>query len=85
MRKQRATGADLVKLWLAALVVIGASIWILSQSTVDCPTSVTDNAGVGRCIGTSFAHAFAPAAPWAIAFAAALAAIATLIFALRRR
>lgn len=78
-------GVDLVKLWLAALFVIGASIWVLSQSTVNCPTSIVDSAGMGRCIGTSFAHAFAPAAPWAIAFAGALAAIATLIFALRRR
>jgi hypothetical protein len=85
MPKRKATGTDLAKLWLAAAVVIGASIWVLSQSTVDCPTSITDGAGMGRCVGTSFAHSFAPAALWAIAFAAGMAILATVIYSLRRR
>lgn len=83
--RRKADGTDLVKLWLAAIVVIGASCWILSQSTVDCGASITDGVGTGRCIATSIAHAFAPAAPWAIALAAGLSTLATLIFVVRRR
>ena len=83
--RRKAGGTDLAKLWLAAIVVIGASCWILSQSTVDCATTITDGGGTGRCIATSIAHAFAPAAPWAIAFAAGIASLATLIFVVRRR
>lgn len=86
MAKRRSTAGDLVKMWFATLVVLGACVWTLSQSTVVCEiTGPAFGAGAGRCIGTSIAHGLAPYLPWVMAIVAGLAVIATLRFALRRR
>ncbi|MFE4468947.1 hypothetical protein ACFRFH_09020 [Leifsonia sp. NPDC056824] len=84
MSKRRATGGDLVKLWLLTAFVIGCCIWVLSQSTVDCQVEAgTVNAG--RCVATSMAHGFAPYLPWVMIGLGGLTVIATLRFLLRRR
>ncbi|MEV8212534.1 hypothetical protein [Leifsonia sp. NPDC077715] len=86
MAKRRGTSGDLVKMWIATIVVLGASAWLLAQSTVVCEISgPAFGAGAGRCITTSIAHGLAPYLPWVMVVAALFAIVATLAFALRRR
>lgn len=86
MAKRRGTSGDLVKMWSATIVVLGASAWLLSQSTVVCEISgPAFGGGAGRCIATSIAHGLAPYLPWVMAIAAVFAIIATLAFAPRGR
>lgn len=83
-RRGKATGGDLVKLWLIAAVVITACSWTLSQSDIVCDIG-PNGSGAGVCVATSISHAIAPYAVWGILLVSAMTATATVLFAVRRR